>query len=119
MKLFEKLEAIQKSDFNEWLRVRQIVEDELSDNQSMFCVCGKLATGLHESMCVRFRNKVNTETVKRLKHLIPKQERVVRTYHDEDCPRCGFPETIDVRNAVTMEIVRRECSKRCGWEKTF
>lgn len=56
----------------------------------------------------------------------PKKNKVVRmkinqgkplmTCHDEDCPKCGFPETIDVRNPNTMAIIRRICSKRCGWE---
>mgnify|MGYP001569850299 CR=1 FL=1 len=45
-----------------------------------------------------------------------KQGKTIMTYHDEDCPRCGFPETIDVRDSKTMEIKRRICSKRCGWE---
>lgn len=39
----------------------------------------------------------------------------IRTCHDEDCPRCGFPETIDVRNAKNMAIIFRECSVACGW----
>ncbi len=39
----------------------------------------------------------------------------IRTCHDEDCPRCQFPETIDVRDAKTFEIIYRECSKGCGW----
>lgn len=36
----------------------------------MFCVCGKLATGLHESSCRKFNKVVDAETVKRLNHLI-------------------------------------------------
>lgn len=72
MKLAEKLDYIQDNHFSEWLKTRQAVSFELSDRQTMFCVCGRLATGLHESSCRRFNNKVNSETVKRLKHLIPK-----------------------------------------------
>lgn len=45
-----------------------------------------------------------------------KSGKTILTCHDEDCPKCGFPETLDVRDAKTMEIIRRICSKRCGWE---
>ena len=44
-----------------------------------------------------------------------KQGKPLLTVHDEDCPRCHFPETVDVRNPDTMEIMRRICSNRCGW----
>jgi len=36
----------------------------------------------------------------------------IRTCHDEDCPQCGFPETIIIRNARTMKPLRIICSKR-------
>lgn len=45
-----------------------------------------------------------------------KQGKTILTCHDENCPSCGFPETLDVRDSETMEIKRRICSKRCGWE---
>ena len=70
MKLVEKLEYLQDNHMSEWLKTRQIVECELSDQQTIFCICGRLATGLHESRCRRFRDKVTSETVKRLKHLL-------------------------------------------------
>lgn len=71
MKLSEKLSYIQENHFGEWVKTRQEVDNEMSDRQSMFCVCGKLATGLHESHCTKFRNKVTNETVKKLSHLLP------------------------------------------------
>jgi len=77
MKLTEKLSFIQDNHFGEWLNVRQQVENELSDKQPMWCVCRRLATGLHESGCRKFKNKVNSETVKRLKHLIPVESRLL------------------------------------------
>ena len=47
----------------------------------------------------------------------------IRTCHDEDCPKCGFPETIIVRNAKTMKPLWIECSARisngCSWQQTF
>ena len=52
---------------------------------------------------------------KQTKKKVMKQGEPILTCHDEDCPKCGFPETIDVRNSETMKIMRRICSKRCGW----
>lgn len=71
MKLADKLEYIQEHHFGDWVDMRRKVDNELSDRQAMFCVCGRLATGFHESSCRRFNNKVNSETIKRLAHLIP------------------------------------------------
>ena len=53
---------------NDWLKTRKEVEDEISNNQPFFCVCGRLATGLHESSCKKLQNKITRETLKRLKH---------------------------------------------------
>lgn len=71
MKMIEKLDWLQSNFFNEWIAKRLEVGNELSDRQSMFCVCGRLATGLHENGCRKFNAKVNAETVKRLSHLLP------------------------------------------------
>jgi hypothetical protein len=70
MKLDEKIEYLQNNHFGDWLTERQKVDIELSDRQAMFCVCGRLATGFHERGCRRFNSKVNSETVKRLSHLL-------------------------------------------------
>jgi hypothetical protein len=70
MKIQEKLNHLQNNHMGEWLKTRREVEDEISDKQSMFCVCRRLATGFHESGCRQFQNKVNSETVKKLKHLL-------------------------------------------------
>lgn len=45
----------------------------LSAQQTMFCCCGRLATGHHESSCTKFNNKVDAETIKSLRHLLPNQ----------------------------------------------
>lgn len=43
---------------------------------------------------------------------------VIYTVHDGDCPHCGFPETIIVRDDETMEPLRELCSKRsCHWQR--
>jgi hypothetical protein len=53
----------------EYLQMRQTVENELSKRQEYWCVCGRLATGLHESNCRKFKDKVNKETQKRMEAL--------------------------------------------------
>lgn len=63
------LNYIQDNHFSEWLRTRQEVEKELSEKQAVFCVCGRLATGLHESHCRKFQKKVTKETLNRLAYL--------------------------------------------------
>ena len=74
MKKHEKLAYLKDSDFGLFIKTRQMVFDELSDNQTMFCCCGKLATGWHESNCTKFNNKVNSETINRLSYLLPKKK---------------------------------------------
>jgi hypothetical protein len=54
----------------EWLKTRKDVLDELSDRYPMFCVCGKLCTGLHENNCKKFQDKITSETVKKLEYLL-------------------------------------------------
>lgn len=78
MKLEEKIEFLQDKHFNEWITARATCSNEVSNQQSMFCVCGRLATGFHESGCRKFNTKVNNETVKRLSYLLPKPPRVRR-----------------------------------------
>lgn len=73
MKYAEKLEYLQTNHFTTFVKTRQEVFDELSEQQTMFCCCGKLATGLHEANCSKFNRKVNSETIKRLSDLLPKK----------------------------------------------
>lgn len=70
MKQQEKIELIKQKDFRKWVDTWKIVKDELSDKQTFVCVCGRLATGFHEINCRKFKNKVESETVKRLKDLL-------------------------------------------------
>lgn len=74
MRASEKINYLQENHFSEWLQTRRKVSDEISDSQSMFCVCGKLATGLHESSCRKLASRINTVTVNRLNHLIAKSK---------------------------------------------
>lgn len=72
MKYKDKLKCLKANHLDLFLKTRQDVFDELSEQQSMFCCCGKLATGLHEMHCGKFNRKVNLETIKRLSDLLPK-----------------------------------------------
>lgn len=72
MKRSEKLAYLKDNHLDIFLKTRQKVFNELSDKQTMFCCCGRLATGLHENNCTKFNNKVDAETIKLLSHLLPK-----------------------------------------------
>ena len=74
MKKHEKLAYLKDADFGLFVKTRQMVFDELSDRQTMFCCCGKLATGMHEMNCTKFNNRVVAETIKRLSYLLPKEK---------------------------------------------
>ena len=78
MKKQEKINYLKDKHFSEWIDKRRESEDELSDRQAMFCVCGQLATGLHERSCRRFQNKVDALTIEKLKDLLPKQKRKIQ-----------------------------------------
>jgi len=70
MKIQDKIKYLQDNYFSEWIKKRKEIEDKLSEENAIFCVCGRLATGLHEKFCRKFQNKVTSETVKELKHLL-------------------------------------------------
>lgn len=61
MDLKQKTNYLKENHFNEWMKTYKQIENELSDKQTMFCICGKLATGLHESRCKKFNNKIMAE----------------------------------------------------------
>jgi hypothetical protein len=62
--------VLQDKHFAEWARTKRHVWDECSSKQELFCVCGRLASTLHESHCGKFIDLVNRETVKKLEHLV-------------------------------------------------
>lgn len=68
----QKPAYLHKADLRRFVKTRQIVFDELSEQQTIFCCCGKLATNLHEEHCSKFKNKVADEVIKRLSYLLPK-----------------------------------------------
>jgi len=71
MTLTEKLSFIQDKHFSKWIATRREVEAEFSEKNSMFCLCGRLATGLHERNCRKFNDAITKEAVKRLDNLLP------------------------------------------------
>lgn len=48
MKQIDKQNFLQDNHMGHWLQKLQEVENELSDKQGMFCISGRLATGMHE-----------------------------------------------------------------------
>lgn len=75
MKKWQKLAYLKDVDFDLFLMTRNRVKEELSEGQTMFCCCGKLATGLHEAHCKKFNDKVDAEVIKRLQHLLPSKSK--------------------------------------------
>ena len=67
----ERIEYLKTHQLSTWLSTRQNIFNELSENQLMFCCCGKLATGLHEQNCRIFNEEVDKETVNRLNECNP------------------------------------------------
>lgn len=56
----EQIVKLQENQFAnvEGVSTRQKVFDELSERQTMYCCCGKLATGLHERNCKSLMTKL-------------------------------------------------------------
>lgn len=70
----EKIRYLEEHHFSAWLDARKIADQEVSDEHPMWCVCKRLCTGMHEKYCSRFQAKVNTRTIAKLKHLLPKEK---------------------------------------------
>ena len=60
----------------EWMTAWNDAFDELSRAHSIFCVCGKVASGLHERSCSAFRKKVDDAAIKRLEYLIESKSKI-------------------------------------------
>lgn len=70
----ERIAFLNKYAMGDWIRTRKEANEEVSNEHSMWCTCGNLCTGLHESYCKKFQEKVNTRTVNKLKHLWEEKE---------------------------------------------
>lgn len=75
MKKAEKIEYLYENHYSEWHDTRAKADNFVSSQHPMWCVCKRLCTGMHERHCKRFQDKVDSETVKRLKHLLPSKPR--------------------------------------------
>lgn len=73
MKKYEKLTYLTLNHFSLFRETYLKVFSELSEKQEVFCCCGRLATSVHEVHCKKFAAKVEGETIKRLRHLLPKK----------------------------------------------
>jgi len=83
----EALCRIGENHFSTWIKTHAKVWEEFSDKQQVFCLCGKLATGLHERICRRFNAAVTKETLVRLKHLLLTNKTNKRRTSDENNTR--------------------------------
>jgi hypothetical protein len=72
MDKYKKIEYLKENYNSEWTNTWDRERDKLSNLQPLFCICGRLATGLHELNCKKFKNKVDNNTAISLKHLIKK-----------------------------------------------
>jgi len=70
MNVQDKIDVLFDKHFSVWINERRNVEDSISGKQPAFCCCGRLATGLHESRCKRFQNKVDAKTISNLNYLL-------------------------------------------------
>lgn len=62
----DRIAKVQNENPVKWSLTYNRVFDEMSERQQLFCCCGKLATGLHESRCRKFQDRVRKETLRRL-----------------------------------------------------
>ncbi len=69
---------LQDNHFGKWLDTRQKNELRMSDEQHVFCCCGKIASALHENCCRRFQEKVNKATIKELEPLYKAEQKDVK-----------------------------------------
>jgi hypothetical protein len=65
-----QMQYLLDNHWGEWMDTRRKVFELKSNAQPYRCVCGRLATGLHERTCARFRHAVDAATIKALKHLL-------------------------------------------------
>ena len=54
-------------EFIKYTTMREKAWNQISEKYPMFCICGRLCTGLHESTCRQFQNAVERRTKKLLK----------------------------------------------------
>jgi len=78
-RVMEKLGLVRKTDMECYFPFTPkfdslwvVAEQKISNAQSMFCIYGRLATGLHERNCSKFKNKVLSEVIRAAKAEVAK-----------------------------------------------
>lgn len=72
MKMQEKIDWLKTHFFADWMGTHIEAEHQVSNEHPMFCVCGKLSTGLHELRCTKFKKAVDLRCVELMKDKLPK-----------------------------------------------
>ena len=70
MNFTDKKKFLIKNFQSDYVKTRCEVFNALSNQQAVFCICGKIVSGFHEDRCSKFNALVDKETVKRLEYLI-------------------------------------------------
>lgn len=64
----EILVNLREENYQLWHELYNKAWEEISNEHEIFCVCGKLCTGLHERNCDKFRNAVDKRIIKLLRN---------------------------------------------------
>ena len=73
MKKYEKLAYLTFNHLDLFRETYLKAFNDLSEKQEVFCCCGRVTSYVHEVHCRKFQEKVESETIKRLNHLLPKK----------------------------------------------
>lgn len=65
-----KLEILWQNHSESYNKARNEAIEELDNATPIWCVCGKLATGLHTSRCRKFNEKIDDLILNKIGHLI-------------------------------------------------
>lgn len=44
--------------------------------------------------------------------------KIIKVVREEDCPKCGYPELVYVKDAQTLEPIFKKCgNEKCNWQE--
>lgn len=66
----KKLEILWQNHNEAYNKARNEAIEEMDNITPIFCVCGKLATGLHTSRCRKFNDRVDSIIINKIGHLL-------------------------------------------------
>lgn len=66
----KKLEILWQEHHDAYCKAREEAISKMDELTPMFCVCGKLATGLHTNNCRKFQSKVDDLVIAKIGNLI-------------------------------------------------